>query len=549
MKFIDKCLRESEISFKPSVDCKCTVAENGMVATAFPDATNAGVKMLECGGNAVDAACASALALGVCEPNGSGIGGQSVAILYINGRTVAIDGSSHAPALAHSSRFKSDKSRKLGYKATTIPSTLAVLAYLNEKYGRLPWKTVVQPAIEIAGCGYRITKLQERLLNREHKNFLQVSSRSGVRYFFKSDGKPYNAGDLFVQNDLAKTLAIIADNGCEEFYRGKIAQQIDADMKKHRGFLRFEDLALIPEVIERKPLKSSYRGHAISVFPPPGSGETLLLILAMMEFVPQELFAGNTPEAYGILADIFYLAFIEYRQTPRNPNTFPQIVDKIGKRSEIAKRLIAHIDKNRGLRFSDPEAIAKQGLGETTHLSVMDGDGNAVGLTQSINLVYGSKAAAEGLGFIYNNYIEAFQYNKPDHYYNLRPGGIPWPCAVPAIIFKQSKPWIVLGSPGSQRIFSSMVQFISGIIDQHLPISEAMIKPRIHSEANGELSLEIERFAPDIIDFLATQGLRLKSREPLSFYMGAIQAVLKCQTGNGFQGVADIRRDGTATGF
>ena len=191
---------------------------------------------------------------------------------------------------------------------------------------------------------------------------------------------------------------------------------------------------------------------------------------------------------------------------------------------------------------------AKQAMGETTHLSVIDREGNAVGLTQSLNLVYGAKVATEGLGFLYNNYIEAFQYGNPGHYYNLRPGGIPWPCATPTIVFKNDLPWMVLGSPGSQRIFSSMAQFLSLVIDQNMSIDKAMVHPRIHSEHNGELSLEIDRIEPSIIEFLNKKGYRIKTREPYSFYMGGIHAALKCQSGHGFQGAADIRRDGTAMG-
>ncbi|MFC1850853.1 gamma-glutamyltransferase family protein [candidate division CSSED10-310 bacterium] len=536
-----------EDSFRAAPDHKCSVGGRGMVATAFPEATNAGVEMLERDGNAVDAACAAALALCVCEPQGSGIGGQSVAILHWEGRTVAIDGSSHAPSLAHFSRFKSKSSRELGYKATTIPSTLAVLAYLNDRYGRLDWRTVVQPSVDIARRGYRLTELQATLLKRERPKFVLVPARSGAWYFYKNGNDPYKAGDLFVQRDLAETLSTIAREGHETFYRGEMAERIDADMKKHGGFLRLDDLLLIPEVVEREPVEGTYRGYVIRAFPPPGSGETLQLILAMMECVPRELFASDESNAYLMITDILHRAFIEYRRNPRNPNTFHQITGKAKEIRELAAEFVARIQK--GERLVGPAALTKQGLGETTHLSVMDGDGNTVGLTQSLNLVYGSKAAAEGLGFLYNNYIEAFQHGHPGHYYNLRPGGIPWPCAVPSIVFHEGKPWIVLGSPGSQRIFSSIAQFLSGVIDRQMSICEAMKKPRLHPEQDGKLSLEAERFDPDIVNFLEAQGYRLKIREPFSFYMGAIHAVLKRQTGDGFQGVADIRRDGTAIGI
>ncbi len=517
-----------------------------MVASAFPDATRAGVEMLEKGGNAVDAACAAALALSVCEPQSSGIGGQSMAIIHIDQRTIAVDGSSRAPSLAHPSKYRSEISRKLGYRAATTPTTLAVLAYLNDHYGRLEWKQVVQPAVKIATSGYLITELQASLLELDRKYFLRIPSRSGARYFLKSGATPYKAGELFVQPDLANTLRTIASEGCETFYQGEIAKRIDADMKKNRGFLRAQDLVLLPEVIEREPLEGRYRGFTIRTFPPPGSGEILLLILDMMECLPDSLLASDDPDVCRLIAEILHSAFIEYRRTPRNPNTFHQIPDRASKMHELAEEHIARILKGEGARV--PVRSAAQSQGETTHISVMDDEGNTVGLTQSINLIYGSKAAAQGMGFLYNSYIEAFQYGQPDHYFNLRPNGIPWPCVAPSIVFDNDRPWIVLGSPGSQRIFSSIAQVLSGVIDRRMSIGEAIMKPRIHSEADGRLSLEADRIDPDTLDFLERKGFCINSLEPYSFYMGSVQAVLKRQNGEGFQGVADIRRDGTAAG-
>ncbi len=535
-----------EESFTPTKDGKCSESDLGMVVTAFPDATQAGMDMFMIGGNAVDAACASALALGVCEPQGSGIGGQSVAIIHMNGRTVAIDGSTKAPSLAHSSSFSNESERKLGYKATTIPSTLAVLGYLNEKYGRLSWRTIVQPALNIASKGYRITELQSFLLKRELKNFLNVPSQSGAKLFLKKGLLPYEPGDLFIQPDLATTLSDIALHGYQTMYTGEIAARIDADMRKHGGLLRLEDFALIPDVIEREPVEGIYRGYSIKSLPPPGSGEILLLILAMMESLPQEVLQEDSPEKYRWMAEILHKAFNDYRQNPRNPNTFHQIEGHEELLRQRAKQLISKIEA--GERLLGRTDDVKQGKGETTHISVVDIEGNAVGLTQSLNLVYGAKVATEGLGFLYNNYIEAFQFGHPDHYYNLRPGGIPWPCATPTIVFKNNMPWLVFGSPGSQRIFSSMAQFLTLVIDRKMSIDQAIKHPRIHSEQNGELSMEEERIDPEIIRFLERKGYNIKRRGAFSFYMGAIHAALMRQTGKGFQGAADIRRDWTALG-
>lgn len=175
-----------ESCFKSTPDGKCSEAPNGIVSTAFPDATLAGVEMLKRGGNAVDAACAAAMTLGVCEPQASGIGGQSMAILHIHGKTIAIDGSSRVPSLAHIEQFQKGE-RTFGYKAATVPSTLAVLGYLNFRYGKLDWSTLLKPAIQTARNGYRITKLQHDLQLRELDKFNKVPSRREQNIFLKTE--------------------------------------------------------------------------------------------------------------------------------------------------------------------------------------------------------------------------------------------------------------------------------------------------------------------------------------------------------------------------
>ena len=517
-----------------------------MVATAFPDATRAGLLMIERGGNAVDAACAAALALSVCEPQGSGLGGQTMALLHIDGRAVAVDGSSHAPALAHQSRLTSRRSRELGHTATTIPTTLAVLGHLNRSYGRLRWSTLVEPAVRIAEYGYRITPLQSRLQARERNGFLKVPSRSGARYFLKDGTTPYRSGEHFAQHDLAAMLSEVASDGIEAFYRGNIGQRIDADMKRHRGLLRAEDLALPPEVIEREALVDTYRGLTVHTFPPPGAGHTLLLILKMMERFPAGRLSDGTPDSHRLLAEIQRLALIENRENPLNPHTFHQLRpwrEHTGKRAESLAGLI-----HQGSSPQSQSHVSGHDRGETTHLSVMDGAGNVAAITQSVNLVYGAKAAADGLGFLYNSYIEAFQYGKPAHYYNLRPNGIPWSSVAPAIVSFDGEPWLVAGSPGSQRGFSATAQFLSAIIDGALPLSDAMARPRLYSKVNGELNIEAGRFDPAVLTHLQQAGYPIRQRSDYSFFLGAVHAVLRCRTRDEYQGVADIRRDGTAEG-
>ncbi len=540
-------LEKIESSFIPTDDKKCSVAKHGMVSSAFPDATKAGVEMLKKGGNAIDAACATALALGVCEPQASGLGGQSLALLHINGKTIALDGSSRAPSLAHASFFEKRSTRFVGYKATTVPSTPATIGYLNEHYGRLDWASIVEPAIKIAKSGYRITQLQHDTQEKNLKKFFRVKSQSGAKYFLKDGLVPYDVGDLFIQEDLAETLRIISEFGYKAFYHGTIAKKINDDMRINEGYLHSDDLALIPEPIERKPLARTYRGMQIITMPPPTAGRTLLLVLMMLNNISSEFIRSTKPESYHFVAETFRKALLHRSQRPYDPNTYHQTRDKTHLSTAFARTLAGSIRNivDPTLPFENPAKDPD----ETTHLSVMDDEGNAIGITQSIELTYGSKAAADGLGFLYNNYMSCYEFKNPNHPFYLRPNTPPWTSVCPTIVNYQEKPIMMLGSPGSSRIFSVVSHFLSRIIDGNISMDVAMTKPRIHCSMEGKISLEEGFSSSEVIPYLEKLGYEIDIRERYSFFLGAIHAVLKCQTTEGYQGVAEIRRDGTAEGL
>ena len=538
--------RDIESRFQSTKDGTCAEAMNGMVATAFPDATQAGVQMLKKGGNAVDAACAAALALGVCEPHASGLGGQTMLLIGTGKKVLAIDGSSRAPSLAHvSAIYKND--RRCGYRATTVPSTPATLSYVNQHYGNLPWKTIVQPAIQIADEGYKITPLQHSLQKREEQNFEKVASQSGKKYYF-NNGQPYEPGTIFCQTDLATLLKKLAHKGVEEFYIGGTAKQIDADMRENGGLLRYDDLALIPWPILRKPLRRRFRNLTVYSMPPPCAGRTLLFTLMMANSIsPKHLHRDETNRAL-LLVEIFRKSLLERSDRPFDPNFYPQVTEKEMLSRKYAHQCIAEI--TRAAPFHMPIRETEDEVsGETTHLSVIDKNGMAVSLTQSIEKAYGSKAAAAGLGFLYNNYMIDFEYKHIAHPFYLRPNAVPWATVAPTLIYNGNDIWMSVGSPGSERIFSSITQFLLHVIDEHQPISEAMIAPRLHCSLGGRVSLEAERFPLELVDLFQEKGYRIDKRPSFSFYLGAIHAVLKKQSGSGFQGVAEKRRDGIAGGY
>ena len=349
---------------------------------------------------------------------------------------------------------------------------MAVIGFLHERYGRLEWQKIIAPSIRIAKQGYRITQLQHDLQVRELDNFFSVKSKSGAKYFLKDGLVPYDIKDKFIQADLADTLTSISDYGYRVFYQGAIAKKIAQDMKNNRGLIQEEDLAYIPEPLIRKPLSRKYRHVSVVTLPPPAAGRTLLLTLMMLNHLPSKFLRSSKPSSYHFVAETFRKSFLHRVQRPFNRHTYDQIQDKLHLQRTFAKQMAnsIHNSMDATLPMLDPDF----GGEDTTHLSTIDDEGNAVGITQSIELAYGSKAAADGLGFLYNNYMSAFEFTNPNHPYYIRPNSIPWTSVSPALIFNNSKLWLVVGSPGSQRIFSTVTQFLSRIVDGDLSMGDAI---------------------------------------------------------------------------
>jgi gamma-glutamyltranspeptidase/glutathione hydrolase len=263
--------------------------------------------------------------------------------------------------------------------------------------------------------------------------------------------------------------------------------------------------------------------------------------------MPSQFLRSGSKESRHFIAETFRKALLQRRQRPYDPATYPPLSEEQLVTNRLAQALAASIRET--IDPSLPRIDSRQSGGETTHLSVMDVEGNAVGITQSIELVYGSKAAADGLGFLYNNYMDSLDLNNPAHPFYLRPNASPWTSVAPALVFHNDALWMVTGSPGSERICSAISQFLVHMIDANLSMAEAVEQPRLHCSIGGKLSIEADRFAPDIPGYLGDMGYWLDPREPYAFYLGAIHAVLKCQTQTGFQGAAEVRRDRTAGGL
>ncbi|MEJ2716503.1 MAG: gamma-glutamyltransferase [Deltaproteobacteria bacterium] len=511
---------------------RIAASPHGMVSTANHRATEAGTEVLSQGGNAVDAATAAGFALGVCEPASSGLGGQTMMLIFNaeTRKTVALDGSSRAPnratpgSLSHSERLR-------GHCATTVPSTPAVLEYARRTYGTMTLAQILAPSIKLAEQGFEVSDLLHTLTKRELRN---LKAGSAAPFFLHDGRRPYSVGATLRQPVLARTFTRLSENGVEDFYLGGIARDIYEDMEENNGLLHLDDLAQIPWPIERRPIATMFAHHRIMTFPPPGAGRTLIEMLKILSHFPENLWNADTPEGAVVLAEVIRRANLDRRDRPFDPNFYPQVEDRRMLSSDYAKLVSRQVRKRVRIKTS----------GETTHLSVMDRAGNAVALTQSIERVYGSFQASPKLGFLYNNYMSAFEYEDMSHPYFLRPNAVPWASVAPTIVFRGRRPWAVLGSPGSERIASSILQVLLRLRRQ--PPYDAVAGPRLHCSREGKVSLEASRMRDDIPAALEKRGFEVSRREPYSFHLGCIQLVLR--DGKKFIGVADPRRDGSAGG-
>ncbi len=502
----------------------------GMAATAHPGATAAAVEILEAGGNAIDAAVAAAFALGVCEPAASGLGGQTMMLIHLaeGRRTIALDGSSRAPFRATMDSLTREEC-KAGYRSATVPSTPAVLRYALERYGKLKLAAVLEPAIRLAEDGYAVSELQNRLAKREREKLL---AGTGAAFFLRSGGRVYPVGAIHRQPVLAETLRRIARRGVKDFYSGKIAQLIHEDMVRNGGLLRKDDLAQVPRPIERLPLSCRLGSHRVLTFPPPGAGRTLVEMLHIWQQLPPRLQRLDTPEGAVALAKVIRQAVLDRQDRPFDPDYYPQVTQKKMLSLDYAREVARRIARD------------AHAHGETTHLSVMDREDNVAALTQSIESVYGSGCATAELGFLYNNYMSAFEYEDISHPYYLRPGAVPWASVAPTIVFSGRTPWLAIGSPGSERITPAILQVLLRLQD-HTPMA-AVDAPRLHCTLARRVSLEAARMSDAIPAALAAHGFEIDAREPYSFYLGCVQLVLRDR--HCFIGVADPRRDGSAGG-
>jgi len=522
------------------------VASGGKIMiSAHPLAAKAGLEVHRKGGNVVDVAVAVAYALGVVEPHGSGIGGEGMMLIYNadEKKSVVIDFKAIAPAKATYQNLdfakKSEWSRTV--RAGCVPGAVAGLELARERFGKLDRKGVLQPAIDYALKGFEVDSTLS--LNLEsYRKLLEKDAYTKSIYYPK--GMAPKVGMVITNPEYGRSLQIIQAEGPDAFYKGRIADLIVRDAERRGGFITREDL-LAYEPIVREPVRGSYRGYDIITTPPPCGGMLLIEALNILKHFDLNACRSDDDYSLHLYAEVFKLVFKDERTHNGDPAFSPIPVRTITSDQFAFQRLL-HIDlsKSRHPQQVDAGRIVER---NTTHLSVMDLEGNAVSLTITLSSLFGTSQTVEGAGFILNNEMQNFEpEGHPSN--SLQPHKRVVTSLVPTILVKAGRPIYVLGTPGGDLIISTIAQVIVNLVDFGMSLPQAVDAPRMFS-IGTQRELEIEnRFSAKAYRLLESLGHDVKQYDAYRAYFGAVQAIMYDARTRTLVGCSDPRRSGAAVG-
>ncbi|HEX3819358.1 MAG TPA: gamma-glutamyltransferase [Candidatus Sulfotelmatobacter sp.] len=511
-------------------------AKHAMVVTVHALASQVGVEILQKGGNAVDAAVATGFALAVVLPPAGNIGGGGFMLIRMaDGKAHFLDYREKAPAAATRDMYLDAQGNvipgasEIGYKSIGVPGSLAGMVYAEKKYGKLALKQVMAPAIQLAREGYALTWGEAENFHDRHLAEFPESRR-----VFQRDGNYYKPGEIFRQPDLARTLERISKDP-DDFYHGALARELAAAMKKGGGLITADDLANY-EVKEREPVRGSYRGYDVLSSPPPSSGGTVLIeSLNILEGYDLGKMESRSAQSMHYTVEAFRRAFFDRAEFMGDPDfskiPVAQLVDK--KYAAAWRESIdpAHASASKELKrpeiFSEleqyaeahPPAVAPHEGNHTTHYSVVDADGNAVAVTTTINDWFGSRVTADGLGFLLNDEMDDFSA-KPgapnaDGLIQgaanaIGPGKRPLSSMTPTIVVHDGRAVMVLGSPGSSKIITTVANVLMGMVDYGMNIQEAVNAPRFHNQWLPDV-VNVEKWtSPDTLNLLRKMGYKIQ---------------------------------------
>ncbi|HUS86547.1 MAG TPA: gamma-glutamyltransferase [Bacteroidales bacterium] len=532
--------------------------KNGMVVSAHPEASLIGARILLEGGNAFDAAVATGFALAVCYPTAGNIGGGGFFVLRKgDGSTDALDYREKAPMAAHKDIYLDENGAVIKGLSTSsglasgVPGTVAGALALHKKYGRLSFRRVIQPAIDLASNGYPVTESQASSFNRMRKVFIE---RNDHPIPFVKDST-WTEGDLLVQPDLAYTLELIRDMGIGGFYAGETADRIVKEMKKSNGLITNEDL-MDYETKWRTPITSYYRDYKIIAMPPPASGGVALIqLLSILENYPDANLEFHSPETVHLMVEAERRVYADRAEYLGDPDFVDIPVEALIDKGYLLERM-----KDFSFEYKTDSKMITAGTPllfeseETTHYSVVDSEGNAVAATTTLNSGYGSCIMVEGAGFFLNNQMDDFSV-KPGYpniygliggYANsIQPGKRMLSSMTPTIIEKEGELYMIVGTPGGSTIITSVFQTILNVIEFGMDMQFAVDAGRFHHQwLPDNISVEQGAFDSLLIKSLESLGHQLIERSSI----GRVDAIRVLPDGS-YEAGADSRGDDIAVGY
>ncbi len=535
---------------------KKVIAENGAVVSAHALASKVGVEILKTGGNAIDAAIATQLALAVVYPQAGNIGGGGFMVARLNnGQLIALDYREMAPGKASPDMYidadgkaRTDKSQD-GHLSSGVPGIVAGL-FASLKYAKLPFAKLIQPAIDFAEKGFAISKTEANSLNELQDELKQFNTAMPV--FVKDI--PWKEGDTLIQTDLANTLKRIRDKGVAGFYKGETAKLIIEEMKRGGGIISYDDLKNYTAKI-REPHVFDYKEYKIVGMPMPSSGGILLhQMMKMIEHRNIAAMGFQSTASVQLMTEVERRAFADRAKYMGDADYYKVPVDMLTNDIYLQDRM-KNYDPTKATPSSDiqPGFIQVTESKETTHLSVIDKDGNAVSITTTLNNSYGSKTVVGGAGFFLNDEMDDFSIKPgvPNMYgaiggaaNSIAPGKRMLSSMTPTIVLKDDQPYIVVGTPGGTTIPTSVFQTLINIIEFGMSTEDALYKPKFHHQWLPD-TLEIEKgFSQTVRDSLQKMGYNTSSQNVI----GKME-IIKVLAGKKFEAVADNRGDDDAEGW